>query len=291
MFAIHNNRPIYDELMSNIESLAGNSFTPQPLPLPQERIQTKIDELIDSLGENGYEYYSAALQEHPNRKSRSVLHNCQIDKEDICNIFDSLLIELKDVILHTLDQSSSFTSTPTSTSSYLHPPGFANFGNTCWLNVLLRKTYYTIPFKEAILKYPCKSVPDLAHKIAQKLYPEHVGDNSDINPTMLAQGLIQLQKLFVVMETHAHPVIYPREFVDALGLRTDRDECIREVWRHLFTFYSEFLEIHHCFEYTIRRSIQEIVPEGSLRPPRESQPRDEKHADIDVPISDAGKIQ
>ena len=113
------------------------------------------------------------------------------------------------------------------------PVGLKNMGNTCYMNVLIQKSFHIVPFRNAILDGSLLPVSEMAEIMGQYAScPAQVGMNTSLNPIKVARGLHRLKVVFGEMVNTRNPFVNPAHFIDALGFKYHIQEASHKVWEN-----------------------------------------------------------
>ena len=169
-----------------------------------------------------------------------------------------------------------------STSLARAPVGLANLGRTCYMNVLIQRSFHFVCFRRAIIDCPLESVSEMAIKMSKNpSLPEEISQGRiAFKNTQVARGLHALKEIFIEMMSTRDAFVNPKSLIDALGLNHNVQEASHELWTSIFMFYFVFTGVHKHVTF----KVDEITKETAAKEPRENI-RSQERSQLDVYVS------
>ena len=171
------------------------------------------------------------------------------------------------------------------------PVGLTNPGDTCYINVIIQRSFVFHPFRNNLLQIDLKSYENLGEKLTSlSSYGATLSldqRNIQLNSTMVAKGLHELKHLFDAMIKAEKKAVSPHGFINAFGLSFTHQESSHELWISIFKLYFEFTGVLKFTKFEENQIIEEKAAESN--PPRKSIPKRTDRYELSVLVSQRGK--
>ena len=192
----------------------------------------------------------------------------------------------------TTDDSSTVRDSATDIRDYgRFPVGLNNLGDTCYMNVLIQRSFVFHPFRKKLLKTDLQSYENLGEDLIRlSSYGATLSLHQGIlklNATRVAKGLHQLKDLFDAMIKTETKAVSPLGFINAFGLSHNHQESSHELWISIFKLYFEFIGVLSLTKFENNQIIEEEAAE--INPPRKSIPKITPQYELSVLVSQRGK--